>query len=305
MFGNSMTPIYGAGVLLAALMASSLEAQTTRQKSKTRRTGDVKQMEIYSGTTRAVRYFGTGLSPSESSTLREMERLENEAEYTRDLLALKKQYAADERLLQPYRTLVQNQLYGVDVTRTAYGSNTLTYGYGGGYAGAYAGYYGYPYSYSGAASATAMAGDSVTQTRSLATGMGPEGKVKEAMAVTLAQQATPEYAASIDRAYDRVALRASVSPTLRAALKLPTTEDARKTRQDIIAAEGTDTATAQTSPITITLKGGEKIQAKKLQEAKDWYVIDRADGTTTRIRQSEVTRIDVTSTGIKYATFEN
>src|SRR5437588_828495 len=58
------------------------------------------------------------------------------------------------------------------------------------------------------------AGETSTVNASLANGMGDEGAIKAALAATIARQATPEYMANLDRAYDRVALRASASRAL-------------------------------------------------------------------------------------------
>jgi len=301
MFGISKPLIQGAGVLLGVLLATAVEAQGIRPAAASRRSdrAGVNQMEIFNGSMRTVRYFGENLSPSESATLRELERLENESEYVRDLNTLKEQYVVSERFLETYRRIVQLNEYGVDTTRSASGALYSGYGNGGygGY-GAYAGYYGYPSAYSGGA----MASDSVTQTRSLATGVGNEGKLKDAMALVLAQQATPEYAANLDRAYDRVAMRASASPTLRVALRLPSAEDARKERDTFRMASG---ETAAPSGVTLTLKSGDVIRGTRMQEDKDWYLVDVAGGKT-RIRQSEVIRIDVAASksGIAPALYE-
>jgi hypothetical protein len=137
------------------------------------------------------------------------------------------------------------------------------------------------------------ASESMTETRSLASGVGDEGRIKQAMAQILAKQATPEYAASLDRSYDQVALRASASPTLRVALRLPTTQDSLRERDRIRAASGEITTQAR---VTLTLKDGEKIRGNKMREDKDWIIVEGVSGGTVKVRQSEVIRIDQAST---------
>lgn len=285
MFQMNRPLCWAVGIACALLLATPSLAQTSSRASKKAKPGKVSQMEIFDGLKQSVRYFGENLSPSENNTLREIERLENESLYVRNLQELKAQYVASERFLEPHRRLVQRQLYGVDLSRFSYGTSYLNYpNYG-------AGYYGYPYVFSGnVGAAVAVAGESATESYSLANGVGSEGKIKEAMAMVLAQQSTPEYASSIDRAYDRVALRATTSPTLRAALNLPSTEDARKER------DGTRLADAETG-VTLTLKGGDKIHGREMSEKGDWFIINLLDGGQTRVRQSEVVRVDMAKTG--------
>jgi hypothetical protein len=143
--------------------------------------------------------------------------------------------------------------------------------------------------------AAAMAGDSTTETFSLANGVGPESVMKQAMAMQMAQQATPEYAAKIDRNYDMAVLRATASPTLRVALGMPTTEDAQK-EDGVYRRLGAEIVPA--GAVMVTLKDGEKIQAKKVTTSGDWYILQKADGTREQIRQSEVTRIQGGAGGI-------
>lgn len=296
MFLTSRPLTRGASVLCCALLATAAHAGDVKPAARADRVArpGVQQMEIFNGATRTVRYFGRDLSPSEATMLRELERLENESAYVGDLQALKRQYVADERLLEANRTAVQLNLYGREVTRSAsdtvyanFGSG-YPYGYGYGYPYAYgfAGYFGMPYGYGGGAP-SAVASDSVTVKESLANGVGPVGAFPTAMAAVLAQQATPEYAANVDRAYDRVALQASVSPTLRAALRLPQLEQGRKQYDAIRAAGG------EAAAYTLTLRSGEKVFANKMSEDKDWYILDKVGGGKAKVRQAEVSRIDM------------
>src|SRR3954449_5719114 len=103
------TPLLrGAGVVCGLLMAASLYAQAPGQTTRSR----VNRMEINNGLDRTVRYFGQNLSPGEDSTLKEMERAENEAIYVQNLQELKKQYVIGERVEEVNRRYVQHQLYG-------------------------------------------------------------------------------------------------------------------------------------------------------------------------------------------------
>ncbi len=302
MFRISRPLSFGASVLCCALLATTAFAGDVKPAVGSRapsRPG-VYQLEVYNGPTRTVRYFGRDLSPSELTMLRELERVENESSYVNDLQALKRQYAADERLLENHRTQVQLDLYGREVTRSAYetfyADTSYPFGYNYGY-GFRSAAYAYPYVFGLGIMGNAgllgggvpIAGDSATAKYSLAYGVGPQGPITDAMAALLVQQATPEYAASVDRAYDRVALLASGSPTLRAALRLPDTDTLRKQQGAIRFAAGEE------APYTLTLRSGEKVYAKEMREEKDWYVLEKLGGGTTRVRTSEVTRIDQAS----------
>lgn len=275
----------------AALLSSAAHAQTVRPGSGR---GKVHRMEIYNGITQSVRYYGNGLTPGEASTLRDLERVENESIYARNLIALKQQYVSGERVLDAYRRSVQLQLYGQDITQSQFGAVAYGgYGYGG--VGL-----GYGYTNAGFGRRGAVAGYDRTTNYSLENGVGYEGAIKDAVARTIAVQATPEYLASLERAYDRVAIRASVSPILRVAFDLPSPEEGRKERERIRAVAGEADAPAQASaPVTLTLKDGEKLVGKKVTENGNWIVLERVDGGRVRIRAGEVTRIDEAAPGGK------
>jgi len=285
--------MFRIAVVTGLLVLSSASAQTLSSRALNGK-DKVHRMEIISGLTQNVRYFGTTLTPDEASTVRELERLENEMAYVRNLIALKQQYVTSERVLEPHRREVQLQLYGVDITQSSYGAATAGFGYynrlGALPAYTYAGYGGYAAPMVGLG-----AGFDRTVSYSLANGVGYEGPVKEALSKTLAQQATPEYAASLERSYDRLALRASASPTLRVALGLPRPAETRRERDAIRTVAGE--VDRPTAPVVLTLKSGEVVRGKKMTEQKDWIVVDRVGGGRVRIRASEVVRIDETPTG--------
>jgi hypothetical protein len=293
----------GASVLCCALLATTVDAGDVKPAARGTREvrPGVQQMVIYNGATRTVRYIGQDLSPSEATMLRELERLENESAYVGDLQSLKRQYVADERLLEANRTAVQLNLYGREVTRSAtdtvYANSGYgyPYGYGYGYPYAYgfAGYFGMPYGYGGGAAPTASASDSVTVKESVANGVGPVGPTPTAMAAVLAQQATPEYAATVDRAYDRVAMRANQLPRLGLALRQPAAGSSQFRFVEY-----------ELMRYTITLKDGETIHCKRYsvdKDDKDMYVIESAGDSKTWIPKSEVKRIYDAGTSIKPA----
>lgn len=282
-----------AGLLLGAVLVPALPAQAPRPSQGDG--GTVHRMEIFNGLNRTVRYHGDNVSPGDALTLREMERLENETDYVQNLTALRQQYVVGERLSETNRRYVQRLLYGLDVTSNRYGELSGGYAYAG-YAGALP--YTYPrgtwrgWGYGYGSGLSGAVGGSSSVTRSLQDGVGDEGALKNAFAAVIAQQATPEYAANLDRSYDRVVLRASASPTLRTALRLPSSDDTLRERSHIrqVANEN-----VPGNAILFTLKDGEKLRGSKVQEDGDWFVIQVLGGGTVKIRQSEVVRIDAGS----------
>jgi hypothetical protein len=232
------------------------------------------RMEIYEGPNRTVRYFGG--APADRATLLGLERAENELQYVQDLEALKRQYVNSERILEPQRRYVQEQLYGTSIT---FGSFNLLggYGYGWGYGGSgYAYPYAYPYAWAGSGYpgfSGSLGGSNTTTTRSLAFGMGDEGRFKDAMVQVIAQQAAaPDYAIGTYRNYFAAQDAAAASPALARALDL--------------------SAGAARSGVSLTLKGGDRIEGAKVREDGDWYVVDQGGNREARVRKSEVTRID-------------
>jgi len=263
--------------LIACVLSALVSAVPANAQSRDR----VARIEIYNGATRTVNYVAPDLSPGEALSLREMERLENETGYLRDLSALKREYAASERQLEPYRRLVQQQLYGISISDTATSSFVSypagAWGRGGwGWAGGYG--MGVP----------AVGGNTSAVTHSLANGMGDEGVMKSAMALAIAQQSTADYASTVDRAYDRAMARVSASPALRASLRLPERRESGSIRT---------AGSEEASPVVLTLKNGDKVRGTKMEEKGNWLVVTMPGNRTLRLRESEVVRIETAPSG--------
>jgi hypothetical protein len=262
----------GAALLSAALLASAAAAADV--KPAVAPAGpEVHRLVILNGPTATVHYFSAGVSPGDQAYLRELERAENDASYAEDLQALRRKYVADELALAPIRRAAQAGLYGRNITRT-YEDYVGSAGYWPGYAYPYAYptyFTGYPGGYSSFASSSSVIN------QSLANGVGDEGALKTAMAQVIAGQATPEYTASTARAYTTALNRAAESEALRTALNLK--------------ADGTSVGG---EPVTLVLKGGEKVQGTFRDEDADWITIQtgKSPKNRTQIRKADVVRIE-------------
>src|SRR5262249_17609446 len=137
------------------------------------------------------------------------ERSENELAFLDSLQALRRQYVDHERYLDTNRATVQDRLYGLALTTDYasffYGAN---YGRGGFPFPITFGAYGVPSATYGLSSSSQVA-------RSLAYGVGDEGRLKEALVQVIAAQASPEYAAAVVRGYYTAANRVAESDRLR------------------------------------------------------------------------------------------
>ena len=296
------------GAALAALVvAGSVQAEPPRKKVSSPQPS-VHQMELFNGPSRTVRNFALGyLSTSEVASLGDLERLENEAAFAQDVQALKHQYVLSERLLETHRRVVQQELYGRATSRTNYDPLTSRIDYDSSFdrLGGVGFGFGSPFNRVGgfgfgfarpAAYSTAYSGDRVTETRSLADGVGGEGALKASLAVVIAKQAVPSYAASISQDYRQAAMIAATSPRLQAALRLPTIEDIRKENNAIRAAEF---ESPLANRVTLTLADGKKVIGTDLEEGKEWVTIKRLDGGKSRFRLSQVLQIDEPNNGGK------
>jgi len=111
-------------------------------------------------------------------------------------------------------------------------------------------------------------------TRSLADGVGDEGKFKNEMVAMIAKQATPEYAAQAQRNYMTAATNAI------AALNPPVKNPNRLVGWD----------KQKPRRVKVTLKGGEAVVGALLREDGQWITI-MTDKDEQRIRAEEVTRM--------------
>jgi uncharacterized membrane protein len=264
--------------LLLAASAANAQPNGVKPAVKQEGPGGVHRMEIFNGPTRTVEFIYSGLSPSEESSVREMQRAANEALLADDLLALRRQYVRNERSFESRRHAVQELLYGYSNEE----SNTFTASAGG-----WGGWGGYPflsaYPY-GSYPASFSSGFSGTTTNTLAYGVGDEGVIKTAMARTLAAQATPEYAAQANLALQNAVARGSQSDAIRTGLGMSKAEP--------VAAAGFETTMAGADVVvTRTLEGkNEKVEGKMVREDGNWLVIDTKDGRRT-IPKSQVVDI--------------
>jgi hypothetical protein len=259
----------------------------------------VYRMELYEGPNRTVRYFGVGASPSERAALNDLARAENEMDYVNKLQNLRRLYVNNEITLQPQRLYVQEQLYG---TQISYGWNSMLAGYGFGGGGGYGPGWnwgvndyisGYPmmgwgggYGYPGGGFAGYLGGASTNVVRSLAFGMGDEGVLKNQIAPVIAQQmASPEYAAAVSKNYHAALAEVANHPRLARGLGLKKGDVAE------VAGPPETVVKPRSAAVTLTLKGGEKVEGNTLAEEGDWYVVTTPRGET-KVRKSEVTRIE-------------
>jgi hypothetical protein len=235
------------------------------------RGGDMLRTEIFSGPTRTVRYHPSNASPGERAALNDLERAENEAAYANDLLALKQQYVTSERILEPYRRQIQQQLYGFN-----YDSTYSAFSGGGFGPGTYFNY-AYPFG-SGFGGYGFGFGLTNTVSRSLAYGMGDEGRFKDEMVRQIAREATPEFAASAAHGVNTALANVAESDRLRAGLGLP---------ERGIVGVGAETP----RKATVTFKDGKTATGTVTRQDGDWLLIQTPAGDIN-VRRSEVNRID-------------
>jgi hypothetical protein len=292
---------YGLGLLLLFALAAQAQPQVNdknekKEKDKVKPAArveesdgrGVRRMEILDGRRVTVRYFPGTASAGEASTLRELERTENELAYARALLDLKREYLSDEETFEARRNLVNQRLYGLAITSSFAGfAGGLGSGFGPGTGFGNAFGYGYPLGlyglglyggYGGWGGWGGSLGGSTTVSRSLAYGAGYEGPIKTDMAAVLTAQATPEYAVAVEKGYDRALAQAGSSPSIRVALGLPARGYVRPAEAPLA------------SGVTVVLKDGERITGTRLEETKDWTII-HTEGGKVRVRPAEVMRV--------------
>jgi hypothetical protein len=266
-----------------------LGAPKERERPAVTESEGVHRMEIFEGPNRTVRYFGSGVSSSERTTLNELERAENEMDYLNKLLTLRRLYVNNELTLQPQRLYVQEQLYGTQISygradwMGGFGYAPGGYGMGGAYpyVNAYGPFTSSYYGYGGGSGGYGGASASTNVVRSLANGMGDEGVLKNYISQVIAQQAvSPEYAAKVAQNYQTAQAKIAASPRLAQAFGLK--------KQDIVEAKGE--GELERGPFTLMTKGGRKIDAERMGAKDDWYIYETAT-QRGQILKSEVTEI--------------
>jgi len=278
----------GLGVLLGVVTATMAYAQPkTPPARKTEPPASVHKMVIFEGPNRSVHYIAAGnLSTSDRLTAYELQRAENDLTYMSDLQSLKQQYVNSERILEPQRRYVQEQLYG---TQIRYGSSSYGYGtYGNNgynygfqtYGPYFFGLYGNNWrgGFSGYAGSTSSA-----VTRSLQFGMGDEGRFKDAMVQVIARDSAPDHVVGVLRNYDAVMGRAASSAVLSRDLSLQK-EPATYSTYEPSFAKG--------NKVTLWL-GNDKYTGTVKDDRAGWVVLQTDKGEVT-VRKSEITRSEAT-----------
>jgi hypothetical protein len=255
----------------------------------------VHRIVIQEGPNRRVEYIATGnLSTSDRLAAYNLERAENELAYVRSLQQIKQQYVTSERTLEPHRRIVQQQLYGRQLSSSSYNSSYVNYSpyssYGSpgglyGYYGAFSPYLYSPFSYGYGGGALAYFGSSASsETRSLQYGVGDEGHMKDSMVQIITLQSSPEYAASAERAYEVAVTRASASPILSRDLGL---------QKNPAPAPQTEPSFTKGSKVTIWV-GNEKYEGTVKEDRPGWVVLQTEKGEVS-LRKSEITRSEAPS----------
>jgi hypothetical protein len=261
--------------------------------------GGVHRMVIYNGPVRTVHYVYDNVSPSEESSMRDLERAENEVALADQLLALKLQYVRDERQLQSRRTEVQRLLYGYSSETTAglsgaTGGYPFGLGYGGygvtggffypGYGIAGAGAAGYPFG-----GGVGFGGYVGSGSNSLAYGVGDEGAIKTEIAKVLANEANPGYAAGAE---------AKLAASLSHASQYESARGAMGVKEPIALTAGPGVESRfgvkPGDEVTLTVRGaGDKtdtVKGKVVSEGPEFLTIDNGS-QEEMIRSSEIMRI--------------
>jgi hypothetical protein len=247
-------------------------------------------MQIQNGPLQTVHYFSAkGMSANDVAALHDRERTENEISLSHQLAALRVQYVANERALESKRFEAQQQLlnaatnffpgiYPDEVPAvTVYGALAFAgVPFGPGYYGpGRLGYplYGYGYNipaYLG--TPTAPAGLSPSAATALSLGID-EGQIKRELVRGLADQAKPEYVASLRQLAGQPVAQAGQTGGARpAGFK------------------------ENTASVTVTLKNGTKVEGRLVKEDADWLTLDTTAGQT-RIRKSEVVSVTTPKAG--------
>ena len=288
----------GLGIVLGVVVTSMAHGQQDKAPAAPKKAppGSVHRMVIREGPNQRVRYITIGnLSASDLKAAYNLERAENELTYARDLQRLKQQYVNSERILEPKRRAVQQQLYGMRTNSSSYGATSYSPGSGGfGYVGGYAGYpygyfpfynngwgrgYGSGYGYGG--SYRSFGSSSYSETHSLQYGMGDEGRMKNALVQVIASEASLSHAAGALRDYEDAAAHAAASPILSRNLGLT---------KSAAPAPSRETKFTKGSKTTIWV-GKDKYTGTVKDDRPGWVVL-QTDKAEVTVRKSEITRTE-------------
>lgn len=238
---------------------------------------DFHRMEIYNGPFRMVQFFAAGASAAEQANLREIERSENDAALADQLLALRRQYVANERILENQRRQFQQLLYAYPTQISAgllTGTLPAAYPFGYGYSSPYD--YG-SFLYGGSPYLAGFAGIASVNG---AWGIGEGSPIKVELARTLASQATPEYATQAYRQYYN-ALAHAGEPNSRIATVAGVPSKGGIRPLEYQPAPGELRLTRPGAHVVLTRKLGdsaEKVEGTVVSETGDWVVLDTKAG---------------------------
>jgi hypothetical protein len=276
-----MNPLRRGAAVVAALaltVALALPARAQPVKPAAEEGKDFHRLEIWNGAARTVHYFARGISPGEESSLRDLERAENEVAVADQVQTLRRLYLRNERLLEQRRGQVNPLLYGYSSDYAAgLLAGTVTTGFGG--------FGGYPYgiagfgNYYGTASYPVVGALAGSVSNSLANGIGNEGVLKNDLSRGLAAATTPDAVAGAVRAYDVAAARVAASDRLRAGLGWD---------KGGIAAVGHERRVG--GPVSVTTRDGKTTEGTLVQDDPEWITVETATEEVS-LRKSDVTRI--------------
>jgi hypothetical protein len=112
--------------------------------------------------------------------------------------------------------------------------------------------------------------------------MGDEGRIKNAMAQGIAQDASSDRAAVVAREYEAAAARAAASPVLSRDLGLQKGPAPKESREPSF---------AKGSKVTVWI-GSDKYTGTVKEDVDGWLVL-QTDKAEVRVRKSEITRSEM------------
>jgi len=268
---NLLCRVAGLGTAIALAACMPVPAQAQQGKPAAQNESGIHRMEIWNGPVRTVHNFSRGFSPGEVAALRALEHAEAGLAIADEVQGLRRLYLRNERVLEQRRGQVNPLLYGYSTESAAGGFDTS----------GYAGYGRYPYAYlyggGGIASSGTFGFGSVTKT--LASGIGNEGVIKNELAHTLTDASASDAYARAARAYDVAVARVAESDRLRTALGWRKGEASPVKEERWVGGQ-----------VSVTTKDGKMVDGKLVREEAEWITVETATEEVS-LRKSEVTRI--------------